>query len=104
METAAIIGGALGFVMLIVFFITASNVGSIKTLVEKNAEKKTHYSEYYDLGELREFQKKKQEAIEAYTAALFFVSRHIDGNPKDLAALKNKEKIKEKIALLEKSN
>lgn len=91
--------GAIGLITLITFFIMSSNVTKIKKLIE-HKETNINYSKSYEIGELKEFQGKKAEALDSYKEALFYVNKFISKNPGCTTELKNKKTIEDKISTL----
>lgn len=102
----SLLSGIIGLITLIVFFMMSSNISKIRTLLENlNTNKPTtSYVTPFNMGELREFQGKKQEALDCYMESYFLVNKFIKkGNVEGLDMskdIKNKELIKSKIVEL----
>jgi hypothetical protein len=97
-EGALFFSVTLNLIVTIVFLFMASNISKIKKLIE-HKETNINYSQCFTIGELKEFQGKKEEALDAYMEALFYVNRFLAKNPTQ-QELKNKETIKGKIIAL----
>jgi|GEM_PF-4729300 len=104
------LAGILSIIILIIFFVTAININKIKKILEESNKKTSGYAEAYNIGELREFQGKKQEALDSYMESYFFVNRFIKKvqseninikYPIDISKdIKNKDSIKVRILAL----
>lgn len=103
MQDAMFISGLIGLISLIAFIFIAININKIKIMLEnKEQEKKsTNYANPFNMGELREFQGKKQEALECYLEAYFNFRKLekscIEKGLKMENGTNHKEKIKAKI-------
>lgn len=100
MEAEALIPIIIGLIVLIVFFVLAARVGSIKEILEHRASTpvtQTSYAQFYEQGELNEYLGKKLEAIEAYKTAWFYVEKIKTPSNSDS---RNKEQIKKKLSEL----
>jgi uncharacterized membrane protein len=102
LEFASFVTGLIGLITLIVFFIMSKNISSIrKTLEGMNTDKPIGYANAFNMGELREFQGKKQEALDCYMESLFLLNKFIKNsvtNGIDITKEnENGKKIKSKI-------
>ena len=103
MEIFGIISGIISFITLIVFFVMSGNVGAIRRTVENLKQKEEpiiNYAAPFNLGELKEYQGKNQEALDCYMEAYFFLNKYIKKNPTDVNYKQNKDKIAAKIVSL----
>ncbi len=102
MEIIAFLSGVISLITLIVFFIMSSNVSKIKKIVEglKHKEQRNNFGKPYKLGQLKEFQGKKQDALDCYMEAFFYLNDYIKKNPTDEMNLENKQLILSKIEAL----
>lgn len=98
MENYAIISGIISLVTLIVFFVMASNISAIRTILAKGVVENEKYIQAYNAGELKEFQGKKHEALDSYKEAQWYISKK--GNNVNL---QHKQMIEDKISQLTKS-
>lgn len=98
MEGAIIISGIISIISLIVFFIMSKNVAEIRKNLE--AIGGNSYASAYQKGELKEFQGKKDEALDYYNEAYFIILRLIRIQKNLAVYSKNKEKIEKKIVML----
>ena len=98
MEAMTFISALISLITLIVFFVMASNIGSIKNILQQEENK--NYTSVYNAGELKEYVGKDQEALDLYMESYFLVSKLIKNNPKDPVVQKNKDLIVAKIKLL----
>lgn len=98
MEGMTIISAIISLVTLIVFFMMASNISRIRTLIELNSSNgQVTYQSLFTKGELNEFKGKSNEALDCYMEAFFIFDRIKNKTSQDL---KNETLIKAKIASL----
>jgi hypothetical protein len=64
----------LNLVFLVVFFVLASNIGSIKRLLQ-GQQTGAKYIDAFTLGELQEFKGNKEKALDHYMDSYFFITR-----------------------------
>jgi len=102
MEIVAFISGLISFITLIVFFVMSGNVAQIKRLLEssKQKEEPINYATPFNLGDLKEYQGKKQEALDCYMEAYFNLNKYAKKNPTDQNCKKHKDAITAKIIAL----
>lgn len=68
----ATLSAILSLAMLIVFFVTASNIAAIKRTLMNALPNSQPYIEHYNHGQLNEYLGNKQAALNSYRIALFY--------------------------------